>query len=127
MTSSDDEKNTPMKKTPSNVKFKSNNIVVKKQFSPILKRSDIEGNDEDLSDIEEFYLIEIEQLQNNDVLCKLQQQEEELRVEIKKFQNKIKALKAGPTGRNNELALEQEKRLLVNLKNKLFANIKKQN
>ena len=45
---------------------------IKKTFSPIPNRNDIQGNDNELSGIEEFYLIEIEQTQNVDKMSKLQ-------------------------------------------------------
>ena len=47
----------------------SNSMVI--PFSPILKRNDIAGKDEELSGIEEFYLAEIEQIQNTDLMSKL--------------------------------------------------------
>lgn len=65
------------------------NNVAKKQFSPIINRGDIDCNENVLSDMEEFYLIEIEQQQNNEVLSKLQQKEEELRANIKKLMKNI--------------------------------------
>jgi hypothetical protein len=34
----------------------------------MLRRNDIEGEDEELSDIEEFYLTEIEQIQNSELM-----------------------------------------------------------
>jgi len=38
---------------------------------PLLKRGDIEGQDDELSDIEEFYLTEIEQIQNAELMFNL--------------------------------------------------------
>ena len=37
----------------------------------IINRDDIECSDNDLSDIEEFYLTEIEQIQNADLIFRL--------------------------------------------------------
>lgn len=37
-------------------------------MTPLLRRRDIEGEDEELSDIEEFYLTEIEQIQNSELM-----------------------------------------------------------
>lgn len=49
---------------------------------PLLNRDDIEGQDDELSDIEEFYLTEIEQIQNAELMFNLQREEQRIRDEI---------------------------------------------
>jgi len=51
-------------------------------FSPMPKRDDIVGHDEELTDIEVFYLTEIEQQCNADLMEKLQREEKSIRQEI---------------------------------------------
>ena len=45
----------------------------------MLRRNDIEGEDEELSDIEEFYLTEIEQIQNSELMFNMQREENKIR------------------------------------------------
>ena len=73
---------------------------------PLLKRNDIEGQDEELSDIEEFYLTEIEQIQNAELMFNLQRGERRIRDEIleceKKIQNNTNFRRLSPTNRASE-------------------------
>jgi hypothetical protein len=48
----------------------------------MLRRRDIGGEDEELSDIEEFYLTEIEQIQNAELMFNMQREENKIRNEI---------------------------------------------
>ena len=45
----------------------------------MLTRNDIEGEDEELSDMEEFYLTEIEQIQNSELVLSMQREEGKIR------------------------------------------------
>lgn len=58
-------------------------------LSPMLNRDEISGRDEELSDIEEFYLTEIEQIHNADLMFNLQRDENIIRQEILITQEKI--------------------------------------
>jgi hypothetical protein len=40
-------------------------------FAPLMQRNDVSGQDEELDGIEEFYLTEIEQIQNMELISKL--------------------------------------------------------
>lgn len=55
----------------------------------IIRRDDINCSDNDLSDIEEFYLTEIEQIQNADLMFRLQRDEMAIRQEINKTEHLI--------------------------------------
>lgn len=48
-------------------------------LSAMIKRSELDGKDEDLTPLEEFYLADIEQLVNADKLSKLNREEMEIR------------------------------------------------
>lgn len=53
-----------------------------------MKRDDIQGKDEDLSAIEEFYLQDIEATVNADFLNKIKRQEDDIISQIKEHQSK---------------------------------------
>lgn len=63
-------------------------------FSPMLERKDLSGQDLDLTGMEEFYLTEIESMQNNDQIVKLKKKENEIMQKIKEQETKISDLKA---------------------------------
>lgn len=63
-----------------------------KAFKPLLARKDVGFEDEDLSDIEEFYLHEIENIHNDDLLKKLQKAEYNLKKQIPALESKLRAL-----------------------------------
>ena len=57
-------------------------VEVKVPFSPMLNRNDQSGKDDDLDDMEEFYLIEIEQVHYADLMEQLQKREKSIQAQI---------------------------------------------
>jgi hypothetical protein len=64
------------------------------QFSPMLARRDIACMDDDINEMEEFYLTEIEHIHNDDLLAKLQKRSNELRQKISAKEQILKNLKS---------------------------------
>ena len=64
-------------------------LQLKLELSPMIKRDDIKGQDNELSDLEEFYLTEIEQQCYGNLIDKLMSEEEKIRKEIEYLQKKL--------------------------------------
>ena len=59
------------------------NMEIPIPFTKEINRDLFLGDDKQLSIMEEFYLTEIEQIQNNQLMVKLQNDEEIMRIQIK--------------------------------------------